>query len=75
MGPQKGMLTEIIKENETWLFCEGSAEELAKLLRRISTFPNIELARVGNKALKASKHLTISEVSTRLFRSWRVMHE
>lgn len=67
VAPRKGMFAEIIKEDETGFLYDGSVNDLAKLLTHISMLPNSELARVGENARKACKHLTISEVSTRFF--------
>ncbi len=67
VAPLKGMFAEIIKEDETGFLYDGSVEELTMLLSRISMLPNSELARIGDNALKACKHLTISDVSSRFF--------
>lgn len=67
VAPRKGMFTEMIREDETGFLYDGSVDELTKLLTHIAMLPNKELTRVGGNALKASKHLTISEVSKRFF--------
>lgn len=67
VAPCKGMFTEIIKDGETGFLYDGCIDELAKLLSHVSSLSEVDLAGVGNKALKASKHLTISEASTRFF--------
>jgi len=67
VAPRKGMFSEIVKDGETGFLYDGSVDELANLLSHISTLPNTELARIGDNALNANKHLTISEISTRFF--------
>jgi glycosyltransferase involved in cell wall biosynthesis len=67
VAPQKGMFSEIIKEDEMVFLYDGSVDGLITVLRRIVTLPDADLARVGDNALQACKHLTISEVSTRFF--------
>ncbi len=67
VAPRKGMFAEIIQEDETGFLYDGSVDGLTTLLRRIATLPEADLARVGDNALKACKHMTISEVSTRFF--------
>ncbi len=67
VAPRQGMFAEIIKEDETGFLYDGSVKELARLLTHLSMLPEVDLVRVGENALKACKHLTISEVSTRFF--------
>ena len=71
VAPRKGMFAEIIKEDETGFLYDGSVDGLTALLRRIATFSEADLAHVGDNALEACKHLTISEVSTRFFSTLR----
>ncbi len=67
VAPRTGMFAEIIKEGETGFLYDGSVDELTALLHHIATLSSTELARVGDNALTACKHMTISEISTRFF--------
>jgi beta-1,4-mannosyltransferase len=67
VAPRMGMFAEIIQEDETGFLYDGSVEDLAALLQRIAVLPETDLARVGENALLACKHLTIAEVSARFF--------
>ncbi len=67
VAPRKGMFAEIIKEGGTGFLYDGSVDELTALLHHIATLSNTDLARVGDNALTACKHLTISQISASYF--------
>lgn len=67
VAPRIGMFPAVIQEDETGFLYDGSVDDLALLLGRISRLPEQELVRIGSNALKTCEHLKIADVSNRFF--------
>lgn len=75
IAPNLGMFQELIKDGETGFLYDGTVDGLTDSLRRISEVSNDHLAKIGDSNLAANKHLTITAISERYFKTLGIPNE